>query len=333
MSTELAIQPTVAATELPAIAAYADVLTAWLSGRTPRTVEAYRFDAGDFARFIGVADPAAGVEALISGGPGLANRLALAYRNDMMDRRKLASATIARRLAALRSLVKLARQIGRVTWSIDVESPRVTAYRETQGPGRDGWRKIDAKAGEPTKRDADGKAAKRNVALVRLLHDLGLRRGEALAMNLDDVDFDAGENGEGKIRIVGKGKREPELLSLTSEPARDALREWMEARGNESGPLFCRLDRAADGERLQRLSGDAVCRMVRSVSRRAKLKREARPHGLRHQAITRALDLTNGNAREVRKFSRHVKIETVMRYDDNREDAAGDISRRLGKDR
>lgn len=329
MSTELV---TVEAPELPAIASSSDILTAWLAGRSPRTVEAYRFDASDFARFIGAASPASAVEVLLSGGPGVANRAALAYRNDMLDRRKLASATIARRLAALRSLVKLARQIGRVTWSIDVESPRVTAYRETKGPGLPGWHKIHAKAGERTKSDVDGKAAKRNVALVRLLHDLGLRRGEAIAMDLDDVDLDAGESAEGQIRIIGKGKRETEVLSLTSAPARDALREWIEARGADPGPLFIRLDRAADGEKLQRLTGDAVCRMVRRVSRLAKLKREARPHGLRHQAITRALEKTHGNVHKVRKFSRHVKVETLMRYDDNREDAAGDVSRSLGED-
>jgi len=328
MSNDLVISPA----ELPAIASNADILTAWLSGRSPRTVEAYRFDVSDFARFIGAPSPVAAVEALVSGGPGLANRAALAYRNDMIDRRKLASATIARRLAALRSLVKLARQIGRITWSIDIESPRVTTYRETRGPGLAGWHKIHEKAAEPGKSDVDGKAAKRNLALVRLLHDLGLRRGEAIAMNLDDVDLDAGENGEGQIRITGKGKREPEFLSLTSAPARDALREWIEARGNEPGPLFIRLDRAADGEHLERLTGDSVCRMVRRVSKLAKLKREARPHGLRHQAITRALDKTHGNVREVRKFSRHVKLETLMRYDDNREDTAGSISKLLGED-
>jgi integrase/recombinase XerC len=329
MTTELAIRERA---ELPAIASSADILTAWLSGRSPRTVTAYRFDATDFARFIGADGPAAGVEALIAGGPGVANRLALAYRNDMMDNRRLSSATIARRLAALRSLVKLARQVGRVSWSIDIQSPRVTAYRETEGPGRTGWHKIQAKAGEPTKHDSTGKAAKRNLALVRLMHDLALRRGEAIGMNLNDVFFD-GEDGKGKIRITGKGRRESELLSLTSRSASNALRDWIEARGTEPGPLFCRLDRAAKSQHLERISGDAVCRMVRSLSRRARLTQEARPHGLRHQAITRALDLENGNVRAVRKFSRHVSIETLMRYDDNRQDLGGDISRKLANDR
>ena len=51
-----------------------------------------------------------------------------------------------------------------------------------------------------------------------------------------------------------------------------------------------------------------------------------------HQGITCALDLTHGNAREVRKFSRHAKLETVMRSDDDRDNVACDIFRKLGRD-
>ena len=36
-------------------------------------------------------------------------------------------ATIARRLAALRSMCKVSRKIGRTNWSLDVEGPRVEA--------------------------------------------------------------------------------------------------------------------------------------------------------------------------------------------------------------
>ena len=67
--------------------------------------------------------------------------------------------------------------------------------------------------------------------------------------------------------------------------------------------------------------------MVRRLSKEAGLNREARPHGLRHQGITRLLDLVNGDVRKVQRFSRHAKIETVMRYDD-----AGELAKRLADD-
>jgi integrase/recombinase XerC len=57
-----------------------------------------------------------------------------------------------------------------------------------------------------------------------------------------------------------------------------------------------------------------------------------RPHGLRHSGITRALELTNGNLREVQKFSRHKNANTIGIYDDNRVDLAGKVTKLLGAD-
>jgi integrase/recombinase XerC len=57
-----------------------------------------------------------------------------------------------------------------------------------------------------------------------------------------------------------------------------------------------------------------------------------RPHGLRHAAITRALDLTGGNIRGVQKFSQHKDVRLLQRYDDNRNDLRGAVARRLAED-
>ena len=75
-----------------------------------------------------------------------------------------------------------------------------------------------------------------------------------------------------------------------------------------------------------------MARLVKALGLKAGLAREVRPHGLRHEAITRALDLCAGDVRRVRHFSRHAKIETLLRYDDNRRDEAGAIARLLGDD-
>jgi integrase/recombinase XerC len=52
----------------------------------------------------------------------------------------------------------------------------------------------------------------------------------------------------------------------------------------------------------------------------------ARPHGLRHTAITAELDSFGGDYRKARAFSRHASLETVRRYDDNRADHAGQVA-------
>jgi integrase/recombinase XerC len=106
-------------------------------------------------------------------------------------------------------------------------------------------------------------------------------------------------------------------------------------QGDQPGPLFITLDRAANernGEALERLGGNAVLRMVAQIGKRAGLPRKVKPHGLRHQAITKALELTGGNIPVVQRFSGHADPKTISRYNDNREDHAGRTNRQLGDD-
>jgi integrase/recombinase XerC len=298
----------------------ADVLESFFRGRRRTTWAAYQADLKDFAKFLNVSTGEAAAEELVNCDHGNANRVAMAYRAAMTER-GLSAATIARRLATLRSMVRVARQIGRISWTLDVESPKSQPYRDTRGPGRDGLKKILAEA----RRRATTPEGKRNLALIRLLHDLGLRRGECVAMDLGDVDLDGGT-----VSIIGKGRTEPITLTL-SRPATEALRHWLEVRGDQPGPLFVRCDRAA-GDELGRLTGHSVCKVVHALGRAAGLTREVRPHGLRHLAVTTVLDLSGGNVREARRFSRHSKLETLALYDDNRDDVAGKWARMLGED-
>lgn len=101
------------------------------------------------------------------------------------------------------------------------------------------------------------------------------------------------------VAVIGKGKRERLLLTLTEE-TKTALRRWLEVRGAEPGPLFLNLDRARKGDRL---TGRSVARIVAALGRRVCLT--VRPHGLRHAATTFALDRTGGDVRRVQRFSRH----------------------------
>lgn len=93
--------------------------------------------------------------------------------------------------------------------------------------------------------------------------------------------------------------------------------------GEDPGPLFPSLDRAKRGGRL---SSTSVYRMVRALG--AAVGLAVRPHGLRHTAITAALDLT-GDLRAVQRFSRHRDVRVLTRYDDNRADLGGDVARRV----
>jgi len=288
---------------------------AWLAGRKATTVAAYRGDLDAFARWAGVEDGGRAVDYLLAAGPAGANRLAHAWRGDMLAA-GLAPATINRRLSALRSLVELAARLGAVTWSLRVEGVKARAYRDTRGPGLDNVRAMVRALDEE-----EGPKAVRDRALVRVLFDRGLRRGEVVALDLDDVD-----TSRCALRIVGKGHTEAEWVTV-GKAACEALTAWIEVRGGEPGPLFVNFDRAGKGGRL---TGRSVARIVAQAGEQAGVE-GVRPHGLRHTAVTAVLDMSGGDVRRARAFSRHADLRTLTVYDDNRTDLGGELAHRLGE--
>src|SRR5262249_16268319 len=157
----------------------------------------YQQALADFASFVGAADSQQAAGLLLSGGHGEANHLALAYRAHMVER-ELAANTINNRLAALRSLVKLARTLGLIGWTIDVGRVKAKPYRDTAGCGADGYRRLLA--------HLDGRGDPKSVrdrAIVRLLFERALRRSEVASLDLIHLDLDAGT-----ISILGKGSTE-----------------------------------------------------------------------------------------------------------------------------
>lgn len=288
-----------------------EIVKVWLEGRSEKTVEAYRQDLTDFAEYIGADSTEDGAAELIAAGQGRANVLVLNYRNRLVEN-DLAAATINRRLAALRSLTKLARTTGRVSWALEVPGVKAEARRDTRGPGRGGIVKMLADLGR-------GKKAARDKVILRLLFDLGLRRGEVAALDYEDADLEAGE-----IRIISKGHREKQALTLPDQTA-EALKAWIDIRGSAPGALFTNADRAGKGN--GRLQADGIYRMIRRRGELAGLK--VRPHSIRHTAITTALDLVNGDIRAAAKFSRHRDIRTLSIYDDRRQDLNGEVARKV----
>jgi len=291
------------------------LVSVWLSNRAETTVRAYRLDLEGWADWLG-RTPSQAVEDLLALDAGEANALGMAYRASLLER-KLSPATINRRLAALRSLVDAARTVGLVTWTLSVSGVKAQAYRDTRGPGVSGYRSMLAAVA------GDDAQSRRDRALLGMLYTMALRRAEAIALDLEDLDL-AGS----RAWIVGKGRTEREVVSIPPQTL-EALRLWLEVRGSASGPLFVSLDRRHGGE-LIRPTLNAVTRRVREIGEAAGLK--VSPHGLRHAGITRALDLTGGDARRVRALSRHAKIETLMLYDDARRDAGGEVAALLASD-
>jgi integrase/recombinase XerC len=328
MSTELAplnftlVTAFTTTQNLPAVRPI-DLYSALLAdAKKPTTRRAREQDVADLTRFLVCPDPSEACALFVAGGAPQANAIATAYTRSMLDK-KLAPATINRRVSTLRRLVKLGRRFDVLSWGLEVDSQRVESFRDTTGPGRAGWLRLLNVATKAAARTAKGK---RDLAIVLLLHDQGSRRAEVTALDLDDLDAEGG-----RLLVIGKGKTEKAPMTLNARTLL-ALTDWTATRGLEPGPLFIRLDKARPKGQLARLDGDGVHLVVGQLGRKAKLSRPVKPHGLRHEAITRVLQLTNGNIEAAQKFARHADPKTTQRYNDNRSDVAGAMARLLGDD-
>jgi integrase/recombinase XerC len=159
--------------------------------------------------------------------------------------------------------------------------------------------------------------ALRDRAVVRLLADCALRRAEVLG--LDVAHFDA---AAGTVAVLGKGRAGREALTLPA-PTRAALAAYLATHptpADPAAPLF-----PGDGA-TGRLTGRTVARLVARAAAAGAVGRAVRPHGLRHAAITEALERTGGDVRRVAKFSRHKDLRTLTVYDDNRRDLGGEVA-------
>lgn len=298
------------------------IVETWLAGRQAGTKVAYGADLRAFATWLGVEGPDQAIAALVDLSAGEAHELVLRYRAEMLES-KLSSGTIARRLATLRSLSRVAAMTGRTSWRLDVSAPKGLPVRDTRGPG------VDGVAAMLRATPQDSIAGARDYAILSLLFGLALRRSEVANLRLEDVDM-----GKAQLAVLGKGRRERQLLTLPA-PTLSALRTWLKwrAKGNWSTDrLFICLDPAIGcaGRKPKRsepwLSDRSIARVVNRASRRAGLDRSYAPHGLRHSALTAALD-EGIDPRTVMRFSRHARLDTLLSfYDDARRDDSGQIA-------
>lgn len=306
--------PATSGPQLPASTkiTHRELVDAFLRRKSPNTTAAYRRDLEQFREWIGADTLEQAAKALLTAEHGQANLAALRWKQHLVEE-GLAVNTINRRLAALRSMVELANRIGMVPWTLSVDNLPTTKYRDTSGPGVDGFKQMLAKLDERE----DNLKTRRDRAMVHLLFGLALRRFEVVALDVDDVDF-----VRSRLRITGKGRHgQTEYMTLSPTVARH-LADWLDIRGHDPGALFVSLDPAGKGD--GRLTGKSLHRIVRSLGHACNL--DVWPHGLRHAAITAALDATDGDVRKVQRFSRHKKVETVLTYDDNRQDFGGQVA-------
>lgn len=246
-----------------------------------------------------------------------------AHRNQMV-RADAAPASINRRLAALKSLLKFCHRKG---WSQSdgrnlIDSEKTIGYRDTRGLDFDAAKKL-LKA--PIVRHGDTPRGWRDTALIYLFLVHGLRCEEVQKTDVGDFNL-----MDRRLRITGKGRnRQSQWISLSKQTAL-AIETYLTVAGhkNEAGePLFRNFDRntKVKGKRIT-LSGVAkVLDSYKDVVGVTKIS----PHQLRHSAISNLLLETEGNMFMVQKFSRHIDPKVIDRYWDNLRDLQIDAANLL----
>ena len=196
---------------------------------------------------------------------------------------KLAPATIARKLAAVRALVRFALGPERVP---DASfAPR----RPRRLPDAPKSEEVDT---ELAALERDGPLGLRNRALVEIVYSAGLRSREAVDLNLGDVDFE-----QELIHVHGKGGKE-RTVPLGEEAA-----HWVASYLHEARPMLARGAENALflSARGRRLDTSTLRRLL------------PHPHRLRHAFATHLLE-GGADLRTIQELLGHSSLSTTQIY-------------------
>jgi integrase/recombinase XerC len=215
-----------------------------------------------------------------------------------LRRRNYSRATVARKIATLRSFYKyLARQ-----GEVELNPVKVirTPRQEKRLPKFLTPDDIERLLAAPK---GDDPLTLRDRAMLEVLYSTGIRVSELVGMNLEDVDT-MGES----VRVRGKGKRE--RLAPLGSFALKALDQYLAAR--KAGSVH---DAAAVfvNRHGQRLSTRSVRRKLSKYLAIAGLNPSVSPHTLRHSFATHMLE-RGADLRAVQELLGHRSLSTTQIY-------------------
>ncbi len=231
-----------------------------------------------------------------------------------MQEKGFARTTMARKLAALRSLVKyLCRE------NILADNPIAavsTPKQERKLPRFLYPEEIEMLMNAP---DLSTTTGKRDRAILETLYASGLRVSELTNLDRRDIDFT-----EGYVKVLGKGNKE-RLVPLGSK-AGEALmlyihqgRIYLQAKDSASPALFL-------NKYGRRLSTRSVRSIINKYVGETALNQRISPHTLRHSFATHLLN-NGADLRSVQELLGHVKLSTTQIYTHLSRDRIKDIHR------
>jgi integrase len=151
-------------------------------------------------------------------------------------------------------------------------------------------------------------AGARDGALLAVMFGGGLRRAEAVALDVEDYDPETGA-----LTIRG-GKGRKDRIGYATNGAAEALVDWLAVRGIEPGPLFLPVRKGGEIEpQARRLTPEAIYYMLRRRGERAGVATFS-PHDLRRSFVSQLLD-AGADISTVQHLAGHANVTTTARYD------------------
>ena len=140
----------------------------------------------------------------------------------------------------------------------------------------------------------------RDTAMIDLLYSTGIRVGELVKLNIEDINF-----SERECVVFGKGDKERKVYF--DAKSKIHLKNYIESRTDNNPALFVTLN--APYDRLK-ISGVEI--RIRELGRLLNLEK-IHPHKFRRTMATRAID-KGMPIEQVQKILGHSQIDTTMQY-------------------
>jgi site-specific recombinase XerD len=264
---------------------------------SPHTLKSYRTDLEDFITFLEVDYFAAGESESVA--PASVETSSVIAWLGHLNMRGSAGTTISRKLSALRGFFRFLRRHG----VIDQDPARVVRQRrkrQTLMPYLS-----EPEIGEFLRAPDPGKpAGLRDRAILELLYATGIRVGELVALDVEDLDFKAR-----LVRVLGKGSKE-RIVPL-GQPAARAVTAYLDAR--EGKPATAGKREMFLNNRGGRLSDRSIRRLIKKYVDQLALNHNLSPHAIRHSFASHLL-ARGADLRVIQELLGHVSLSTTQKY-------------------
>jgi len=262
-------------------------------GASPYTVRNYAQEIGAFARFLAER----GVDSWQQVTPRHLQEWLSA-----LARSGIAPGSISRRLYEVRAFFRFLERRGHIP-----SNPLASVRGPTVPQRLPRYLTVDEVFAMLRAANGDTPYALRDRAILEVLYASGIRLGELVALNTDDVDLERRE------LWVREGKGGNERVALFGHSAEAALRTYLQ-QGRPSLVNPKRPSKALflnrSGQRLSRVS---VNRIVHDYARQAGLEKNVTPHMLRHSFATHLME-GGADIRIVQELLGHKSPQTTQIY-------------------